>query len=881
MKKLLYLLLLISAIANAQIVNIPDVNFKAKLLAADVTNHIAYGNGGYMKIDANNDGQIQETEVSAVDSLNVNAASIIDMTGISSFTNLKKLNCKNNQIVSLDLTANTLLNDVYCGNNSLTTLNVSGLSVLFHLFCQNNQLSTLNTSGLSLLSFLDCSGNQLTNLDVSSLTFLENFWCQFNSISSPLNLSNLMNLNYVDCSYNQIPSINTTGTSQLGYLNCQHNQLSNLNLMSNSNLVEFDCSFNQLAALDITNSYNLFNFNCSNNQITTLDVTNMNNAVYFYCHLNSLANLDVSNLTNLQGLSFGNPGLSPVQVNTLQNLTFLTLYGGIQTTLDVSALINLTQFGIRDSSIQTLDFSHNTFLTSIGIFYNPNLTYVNLKNGRNYTNGIFVFFNDCPNLLYVCAEESSIPGLATISGALGMNANLQVNSYCSFTPGGNYNAITGTMIFDANNNGCDVSDALQPNIKININDGTNQGATFTNYTGNYTFYTPAGSFTVTPIVENPTYFNFSPTTATIPFANINNNTATQNFCISANGVHNDVEVVIAPVTNARPGFDATYKIVYKNKGNQTLSGNVALTYDDSVLDFVSTTSPPSVQSTGTLSWNYTNLLPFENRSFYVTLNVNSSEETPAVNINDVLNYDVAITPIASDENPSDNQFTFHQTVVGSFDPNDIVCIEGNIVPPSEIGNYLHYVINFENTGTAQAENVVVRTDIDPNKFDVNSLQMLNTSHNAYVRQTGNTIEFIFENLALETGGHGNVLLKIRSKDNLVTGDMVSNRAGIYFDYNAPVDTGFANTTFQILNNSVFEVDNSIGVYPNPTSSIINIQSNAALKSIQLYDVMGRLLQTTLENTPNAVIDISQKSNGIYFLKITSDKGSKVAKIVKE
>jgi hypothetical protein len=41
------------------------------------------------------------------------------------------------------------------------------------------------------------------------------------------------------------------------------------------------------------------------------------------------------------------------------------------------------------------------------------------------------------------------------------------------------------------------------------------------------------------------------------------------------------------------------------------------------------------------------------------------------------------------------------------------------------------------------------------------------------------------------------------------------------------------------------------------------------------------LQTSLENNTNAVIDISQKSNGIYFLKITSDKGTKVEKIVKE
>ncbi len=901
MKKLTYLLLLVLTGANAQIVNIPDTNFKAKLLAADVINHIAYGNGGYMKIDTNNDGQIQQTEVSLIDSLNVNAAGIIDMTGISDFVNLKKLNCKNNQIVSLslaanaslkqlycndnqivslDLTSNTLLNDVYCGNNLLTTLNVSGLGVLFHLFCENNQLTVLNTTGLSLLSYLNCSGNQLTGIDVSNMTFLENFWCQYNAIASPMNLGNFTNLYYVDCSNNQIPSINTTG-SPLGYLYCQNNQLTGLNLTTNSNLAELNCSNNHLAALDITNSPNLFYLSCSNNLLTTLDLSTQMHLNYLYCEHNLLTNLDVGNLTTLQWFNFGNPGLNPVQVTTLQNLAYLGFYGGLQTTLDVSALVNLTQIGIRDSSIQTLDFSHNTLLYSMGIFSNPNLTYANLKNGRTYANYMFVFFNDCPNLLYVCAEESSIPSLSTISGNSGMNANVQVNSYCSFTPGGNFNTITGSIIFDADNNGCDTADLPQSNIKINLNDGITQGATFTNNLGNYGFNTQAGNFQLSPNVENPSWFNFSPVTTTIPFADSNNNTAIQNFCISRNGNHADLEVVIAPFIPARPGFNAVYKIVYKNKGNQTLSGDVTFGYDDAVLDFVGATVAPDTQSANLLSWNYVNLLPFENRSFYLILHVNSPTDTPPVNIDEVLNFQAIINPVSGDELPVDNTFNYHPTVVGSFDPNNIACLEGETVPTSDIGNYLHYAINFENTGTDVAENIVVRTEIDPAQYDINSLQLLATSHNAYIRQTGNTIEFIFQNLNLDTGGHGNILLKIRSKNNLGTGDTVSKKADIFFDYNVPVVTGLAVTTFQALNAQDFETDNTISVYPNPAQSIINVKAKSNINSVQLYDVQGRLLQTQLTDQPNTSVDISGKTAGVYFLKITSEAGTKVQKIIKE
>ncbi len=229
--------------------------------------------------------------------------------------------------------------------------------------------------------------------------------------------------------------------------------------------------------------------------------------------------------------------------------------------------------------------------------------------------------------------------------------------------------------------------------------------------------------------------------------------------------------------------------------------------------------------------------------------------------------------------PVDNTFTYNQTVVGSFDPNDITCLEGNSVAPSEIGKYLHYVINFENTGNFPAENVVVKTIIDPAKFDINSLQLLNTSHPVDARITGNVVEFIFKNVQLAgPGGHGHVLLKIKSKNSLLAGDTVANRGDIYFDYNKPVDTGLATTVFQSLSNSIFEKDASVSVAPNPTNGNIIIKSNFNIISIELYDEQGRILQTILNYNK---LDISEKAKGIYFLKITSEKGSKIEKLVKD
>jgi len=134
---------------------------------------------------------------------------------------------------------------------------------------------------------------------------------------------------------------------------------------------------------------------------------------------------------------------------------------------------------------------------------------------------------------------------------------------------------------------------------------------------------------------------------------------------------------------------------------------------------------------------------------------------------------------------------------------------------------------------------------------------------------------------LETGGHGNVLLKVRSKDNLTINDMVTNSAKIYFDYNFPILTNDANTVFQTLSNAIPVKDVLVKIYPNPTTNVLNIETVSNLKSIELYDVNGRILEINKLNLNRAVFDISKYKSGLYFVKITTEDGSKIEKIIKE
>ena len=412
------------------------------------------------------------------------------------------------------------------------------------------------------------------------------------------------------------------------FVECSNNNLTTLDLSGLNSLLTLVCFSNQLTSLNLTGLYKLANFYCGSNQITNLNLNDLPNLISIDCSSNQISSLNVSTNIFLDNIICNNNQLSSLDLSNTKFLYRLNASNNLLTTLDVSTLAYLGELGVS----------------------NNQLTTIFAKNGSNEA----MVLDNNPNLTYICVDTNQV---ATIQAQLnGLNFNTTVcNSYCSFNPGGNYNTITGIAVFDGNNNGCDVLDGVKPFVRFDINDGIESGATVTNVNGIYNYFTDEGDFTIAPNVENQSWFNFSPPTVTIPFVDNNNNNTNQDFCITANGVHNDLEVVVAPFTPARPGFDTEYNIVFKNKGNQTLSGNINFTYNDAVLDYVSATVLPNSQSTGIANWSYANLLPFESRTIRVILNVNSPAETPAVNNGDLLIFSTSITPVIADDLPLDNR----------------------------------------------------------------------------------------------------------------------------------------------------------------------------------------------------------------------------------
>jgi len=74
------------------------------------------------------------------------------------------------------------------------------------------------------------------------------------------------------------------------------------------------------------------------------------------------------------------------------------------------------------------------------------------------------------------------------------------------------------------------------------------------------------------------------------------------------------------------------------------------------------------------------------------------------------------------------------------------------------------------------------------------------------------------------------------------------------------------------------------VYPNPAENTLNITNtiNASIEAIQLSDLNGRIVKNIkVSNATETQINISDISQGVYMLKIISDKGSLIKKVIKE
>lgn len=834
---LLAFLLFGTVITFGQIVDIPDANFLAALIDRGV--------------DINGDGQIQVSEAEAVTGLIVISSQIQSVTGLNKFINLTYFVCSDNQITELDLSNLLNLRSLDCSENLITELDLSNQVNFQNLYCGSNQITELDLNRHTNLNHLECYKNKITELD----------------------LNNQVNLTRLRCYQNQLSELNITNLVNLEDLSCTRNSITELNLNNQINLVTLSCAVNQLTELDLKNQIKLESLSCGWNLLSELDLNIQDSLKTLYCGPNRLAELNLINQINLEVLSCNGNQLSELDLNNLINLKYLDCGFNQLTAINVNAQVNLETLNcISNPLTGVLDLSHLRKLNEL-YAHDNNFTSINIKNGSIEDS---VRFDRNPALRYICADNDQLINLQTLADVYDMD-QVQINSYCSFTPGEEFYTIQGENFMDSNLNGCNDADLPYPYLQFSIIDFQTYGEFVSNCDGEYSIYVRSGQYTIRPRLENSEYFNISPDSLIVDFPT-DDSEYIQDWCITPIGIHNDLDITMVPLAIARPGFSAKYKINYKNKGTTILSGSIKLLFDNTVLDIVSATPTASVSSGVLLLWDYTDLQPFEEQSINVEFKLNSPMDDPPLNGNDGLSFSVEITPSEEDETPEDNVFTLNQTVVNSFDPNDKICLEGKTISPEMIGDYIHYQIRFENTGTADAINIVVKDTIDPGKLDISSLQIVNGSHPFVTRIKDNVVEFIFEDINLpfnDAENDGYIVFKIKSWPTLSINDVIENKAEIFFDFNFPIVTNNYETQVAIISSNQItrELNSDVKIYPNPASSTLIIESEQVnINQIRIYDISGRLYTyNTINRISEIELDISKLSPGVYIIDIFADQ----------
>jgi hypothetical protein len=80
-----------------------------------------------------------------------------------------------------------------------------------------------------------------------------------------------------------------------------------------------------------------------------------------------------------------------------------------------------------------------------------------------------------------------------------------------------------------------------------------------------------------------------------------------------------------------------------------------------------------------------------------------------------------------------------------------------------------------------------------------------------------------------------------------------------------------------------EIDSKVEIYPNPVDDRLYIVTEDDVKEVVVYTITGVIVgqQSTDNRQQTLTIDLSDLKSGIYFVKINTEKGNIVKRIIKQ
>ena len=462
--------------------------------------------------------------------------------------------------------------------------------------------------------------------------------------------------------------------------------------------------------------------------------------------------------------------------------------------------------------------------------------------------------------------------------ALYRNQNIRTYSYFGF----DYNEIQGKVAFDYNADGCDSGDPNIPDVLIRSEYSSGSQTVISSDLG-YIMSVPSEDVTTAIAGGLPEFMTATPDEYSYTFGG--GEFVNADFCAVTDLILDDLSIDFIPTSGLRPGRMASYLLRVSNNGTTAQDASVSLNYAAADLSLVSSSVAPTLDTPGMLEFEFPSLLPFQSVSIRLRF---QAEEPPEVVLGDVLEFSGDVIGTESDATPENNSFEFFQEATDSYDPNDIQVLEGPEVHIDNAGDYLNYIIRFQNLGNAEAIDVSVENAIDPN-LDWTTFKLMGMSHSGAVTiENDNLLHFEFDNINLpyaeadEPGSNGYIAYRIKPKADVELGDVISNVADIFFDFNPAITTNTVTTTFVQDQAGPMGNTDAVRLFPNPSMGVVNLRGPDLIVQLQLFNQLGQVVWQLSDMEGITVADISSLAPGIYFAETVDRSGDRrIVKLIRQ
>ncbi len=845
LKTILTLLILnVWITVSAQFVTIPDPNF------------VTYLQNNYPNCMVGN--QMDTTCTDIVNSTLVicENMSISNLEGIQYFNNLEGL---------------------HCGSNNLTTL-PSLPSTLTHLDFWNNQIISIPNLPASLTS-LYCSNNpNMTSIPALPAGLTEYYGSGNPLLPLPSFPGSLVTCAINDCGLTSFPIL----PNGLETLHIGNNPIGTiLNLPPSLKILS--CYNSNLTALPVLPT-GLENLQCGWNNISSLpslpqSLVNLNARSTLLSILPNLPDTMVS--LNVRDCNFDSIPLLPLHISSTLDVRENSL-------VSLPALpTGIEYFYVNDNLLNTLPELPNTlvFLDAENNLIDclpiipENITSVYLA-GNNFT---------CiPNYVQAMSIWPFLTSMPLcVFGDLVNNPN-----NCPTVQG-----IEGYVIDDTAGN-CTNNIANVPrlsNVPVSLYDNNGLLIESTNslVNGRYFFNATSGTYTVEIDTINKPYTvncNFPGADSSFTLNSIDSLINNVNFPVECDSGFDIGTQSINTIGWVFPGQPHEMNIHAGDMSNwyglacsDGVSGSITVT----VIGPVTYTGPGINALTPVVSgstYTYT-ITDFGNIDFHNDFILTFQTDTTA-QLGDSICVDVQTTPVINDNSPVNNSYSYCYEVINSYDPNNKLVYPKTVLPLYE--DWLTYTINFQNTGTAPAFNIRLEDTLS-SLLDLSTFEVIGYKHANHFNLTGDKLIVYFPDIMLpdsttnEPESKGYFQYRIKPISGLNDGTLIENTAHIFFDFNDPIVTNTAITSYvEPDHSSVTKLNPDMMIYPNPGRGIFYLKKEVELLN---YEIIAHNM--TGSEIDLEIIDLEDKlkivvpEKGLIILTIKSDFGVFQKKLISQ